>query len=283
MEEWKDVYGYGCDYQVSNYGRVKRIFKHGSEKILAYKMQGNRQTVRLQKKDNNKDYWHVLVANLVAKAFIPKDTEWQDYVEHIDGDTRNNKVENLKWSEKTNKEVTAEYSRVANLKGKNEYRIDGDLAYVKLHNTGREMICDADIWMKYKHRTWNEHSGYAKTNIHKKEYAFHQFVKECPEGYVTDHINRNRFDNRAVNLRITTQYVNTLNRNANYNSSTKVKGVFKEGNGYRADIKVKKKRIYLGHFRTIEEAKQARIEAEEKYYKPIIEKETLLSGCFFNT
>lgn len=274
-EVWKDIEGYGENYQVSSWGRVRRIFKNGAIKILAYKMQGKRQTVRLRKKDKEHDYLCVVVANLVAQAFIPKEHEWQDYVEHIDGNAKNNHVENLKWSNKTNEEIKKEYSRIANLKGKNKYYIKDGIAHVELHNTKKEMICDADIWMKYKDRTWNEHCGYAKTNINRKEIPFHRLVKPCPEGYVIDHINRDRFDNRAINLRVTTQYVNMLNRSVSRLNRLKEKGVYKDGNYYRADITINKKRIYLGNYKTFEEAVKARKEAEEKYHNPTIEKETL--------
>ena len=276
-EIWKDIVGYEDMYQVSNMGRVRRLFKHGSEKILAYKMQGNRQTVRLRKKSvYGQDYWCMIVANLVAEAFIPKDKPWQDYVEHIDGNTRNDCVDNLKWSDKTNKEICAEYSRIANLKCKNHVKIKDGIAYVEMNNTKRIMICNVEDWERNKNHTWNEHFGYAKTNSHKKEIAFHSLVKKCPKGYVIDHINRNRLDNRRVNLRITTQYVNLLNRGASILSETGLKGVYKDKNRYRAEITVKGKRIYLGSGATPEEAYEIRLKAEEIYHKPIIENETLV-------
>lgn len=274
-EIWKDIVGYGENYQVSNMGRVRKVPEDGNMKILAYKMQYNRQTVRLRKKQEERDYWCVIVANLVANAFIPKDAEWQDYVEHIDGNTRNDRVDNLKWSDKTNKEICLEYSRKANLKGKNRVEIKNGLAYVELNNTKRIMICEADVWEKNKEYTWYEHYGYAKTRKKKKDVPFHSVVLNCPDGYVIDHINRDRFDNRRENLRVTTQYVNSLNRGANINSVTGVKGVYKEGNKYRAEITVKKKTKYLGAYYTLEEAKKVREEAEKKYYEPIIEQETL--------
>lgn len=281
-EIWKDIVGYEGMYQVSNLGRVRRLFKHGTTKLLAYKMQGNRQTVRLRKKSvNGIDYWCKIVANLVAEAFIPKDEEWQDYVEHIDKNERNNKVSNLKWANTTNKEICASYSRIANLKAKNKVEYKDDLVYVELHNTKRIMICDKDVWEKHKNHTWNEHMSYAKTVIRKKEIPFHRLVLDCPDGYVIDHINRNRLDNRRSNLRVTTQYVNTLNRNVSTISGTGIKGVYKEGNKYRVEITVKRKRMYLGAYYTLEEAIKVRNEAEEKYHSPIIEEETLRYGVSF--
>lgn len=52
---------------------------------------------------------------------------------------------------------------------------------------------------------------------------------------------------------------------------TGVKGVYFHRNKYTAEISLRKKRKYLGVFDTLEEAAQARKEAEEKYFKPVIE------------
>lgn len=57
------------------------------------------------------------------------------------------------------------------------------------------------------------------------------------------------------------------------NNKTGIKGIFKNKKGYYvATIGFKKSKIYLGSYKKIEEAIKARKEAEEKYYKPILEK-----------
>lgn len=57
------------------------------------------------------------------------------------------------------------------------------------------------------------------------------------------------------------------------NNTTGEKGVFKTKKGYYvAMIGFKNKKIYLGSFTSFQKAVQARKEAEEKYYKPILEK-----------
>lgn len=64
-----------------------------------------------------------------------------------------------------------------------------------------------------------------------------------------------------------------LNQKVSKNSSTSVKGVSKLKSGkYRAYISLRGKQKHLGTFATLEEAQKARLEAEEKYYKPIIDK-----------
>ena len=57
------------------------------------------------------------------------------------------------------------------------------------------------------------------------------------------------------------------------NNKTGVKGVFKNKAGkYVATIGFKKHKIYLGTFKNLEDAKKIRKDAEEKYYKPILDK-----------
>lgn len=52
---------------------------------------------------------------------------------------------------------------------------------------------------------------------------------------------------------------------------TGVKGVYFSRNKYIAEISIRKERKYLGSFDTLEEAAQARKEAEKKYFDPVIE------------
>lgn len=56
-------------------------------------------------------------------------------------------------------------------------------------------------------------------------------------------------------------------------SKTGVRGVYwsERDQRYIAKIMIRRKDIYLGRFRTLEEAAKARAEAEEKYYAPVIE------------
>lgn len=57
------------------------------------------------------------------------------------------------------------------------------------------------------------------------------------------------------------------------NNKTGVKGVHKTKDGrYRAYISFNGKREYLGFFDTLEEAREVRKEAEERLYKPFLEK-----------
>lgn len=88
--------------------------------------------------------------------------------------------------------------------------------------------------------------------------------------YEVDHINHNTLDNRKENLRYVTRTQNRQNLSGSYSSSkTKVRGVCwkKQISKYVAQITVNKKKMHLGYFSTIEEAKTAYIEANKRYFK----------------
>lgn len=105
MEVWKDVVGYEGIYEVSNKGRVRThknkttyTKRHGVRKwrqiILKNKNPKGRDVrVALWKDGKHKDF---LVHRLVAYAFIPQ-IEGKTSINHIDGNPKNNNVENLEW------------------------------------------------------------------------------------------------------------------------------------------------------------------------------------------
>jgi hypothetical protein len=102
-------------------------------------------------------------------------------------------------------------------------------------------------------------SGYVTVRINRKTYQLHRviwkmFYGEEPGNVIIDHINRNKTDNRIVNLRLFTTSMNGYNRGLQSNSSTGVTGVHVHSDGFQVKVGSR----YIGLFRTIEEAKEAR-------------------------
>lgn len=106
-EYWKDVVGYENLYEVSNHGRVRtykdkltwskqhQCWRKWKQRYLKDKTPNGRDCrVSLWKDGKVKDY---LVHRLVAQAFIPNDDLTKDCINHIDGNPKNNHVDNLEW------------------------------------------------------------------------------------------------------------------------------------------------------------------------------------------
>ena len=96
QEIWKDIKGFEGKYQISNLGRVKSLQRNGRpERILRLNLiKGYAYTTLSNGSRGNKK--KLKVHRLVAEAFIPNPHNKPE-VNHIDGDKRNCKVENLEW------------------------------------------------------------------------------------------------------------------------------------------------------------------------------------------
>lgn len=101
-EIWKAIKGYEGKYEVSNYGRIKsleRTNRVGSiikSKILNPKAQKNGY-IRVHLSTGN-GYRSEAVHRLVAEAFVERKSEYDDIVNHLDNNPRNNRADNLEWT-----------------------------------------------------------------------------------------------------------------------------------------------------------------------------------------
>ena len=91
---------------------------------------------------------------------------------------------------------------------------------------------------------------------------------DCPDGMVVDHINHDRIDNRKENLRVCSIRRNTMNQSRSKNNTSGVTGVGwdKKSNKWIAYIKVNYRQITLGRFSNIDDAIEARRNAEIEYF-----------------
>lgn len=92
MEEWRAVKGYEGYYEVSNVGRVRSVSGRYKGRILRIQKQ-RYATVCLSA---NKIEKTKTIHRLVAEAFI-ENPQNKPYIDHVDTNTFNNKVSNLRW------------------------------------------------------------------------------------------------------------------------------------------------------------------------------------------
>ena len=91
---------------------------------------------------------------------------------------------------------------------------------IKLSNSDLEAIIDDSNFDLVKDFKWRLMSGYAITDdvsIHRRfrrALLMHRLIlkSQLKDGFFVDHINRNRLDNRIINLRVIPIYANGINR-----------------------------------------------------------------------
>lgn len=112
-----------------------------------------------------------------------------------------------------------------------------------------------------------------KLNKKNETILMHRYIMGATKGQIVDHINGNILDNRKSNLRFCSISQNAMNsRKTNRsNLTSKLKGVSLDRSGkrikpWRAFIKLNKKSIYLGNFKTEIEAHNAYCEAAKKHF-----------------
>lgn len=138
----------------------------------------------------------------------------------------------------------------------------------------QEVIVDDDDFDRVNRWKWQlSNNGYASRthwngDCYEKMYM-HRLIAGTPPGMDTDHINRNKLDNRKSNLRVVDRSRNNHNSAPSKANTSGHKGVawFKPAGLWRAYIKHSSSptRIELGYFHTKEEAVAARQRAEQEF------------------
>ena len=105
---------------------------------------------------------------------------------------------------------------------------------IKLHNGEHTLIDDSDYKLVSKFNWYKQSAGYVATcsrttSKTKPVILMHRLINNTPDGLFTDHINRNKLDNRRSNLRTVTRSQNKANSPSyNKKKSSKFKGVYYE-------------------------------------------------------
>ena len=130
-------------------------------------------------------------------------------------------------------------------------------------------LIDDDCFYLINNKTINLNSeGYARIGNKK----LHQIILEIKlnrkikKGLVVDHINRNRLDNRKINLREVSIRINSINKTPSikYNRNHCGCTFLKSRNKWQSQIKINGKQTYLGIFNSEKEASDC-------YYKKLKE------------
>lgn len=138
---------------------------------------------------------------------------------------------------------------------------------------GEVFYIDYEDFEKVSKYYWHLEKGYARGTRHNT--LMHRFIlgltgdKHARYNIEVDHINRNRLDNRKSNLRVITRKENMMNKSDYKNNTSGIKGVKwnKNLNKWQVQISHNGKRVHLGVFEDLEDAKKARLKAEEEYFK----------------
>lgn len=127
-------------------------------------------------------------------------------------------------------------------------------------------IVDDEDLEKLSQHSWYSANDYACARKQGfPRISMHRYIMNTPKGMVCDHINGNKLDNRKGNLRNCTQSQNCMNRR-------KAKGAHFDPrkNKWRGQIVHRvdgvKKTLYLGYYKSKEEALAAYDAVVKKYH-----------------
>lgn len=125
---------------------------------------------------------------------------------------------------------------------------------------GKSVIVDADDFGWLSQWKWHYGGNYASRVERGKRIYMHRVINDTPAGYFTDHLNRDKLDNRKINLRTVTKSENGLNRDIQSNNRSGVTGVtwFERQKSWHTTLSVNGHRKFLGYFKTLDEARLAR-------------------------
>jgi hypothetical protein len=138
---------------------------------------------------------------------------------------------------------------------KKVFRIkNGNLERLNYHYPGK--------WTVVKN--WgNLSAGYCQVRFNGTLIRYHNIIwvlstgKDIPQGLEIDHINGNRLDSRMENMRLVTNRGNSQNKKVHRDGHLVGCTFHKRKKRYMSQIKINSKLIFLGYFKTEQEAHRA--------------------------
>lgn len=151
-------------------------------------------------------------------------------------------------------------ARITNYYGleKGVQHVEGTRTIQLVNERGITLVSAAD-YERVKRYSWQFHKGYAVTRVDGKLIYLHRLIMDAPEGMMVDHINRDRLDNRQVNLRIATNRQNQANVAKRVGTTSRYRGVSKHAPSgrWQARISLEGKQKHLGYYEDEEAAARA--------------------------
>ena len=140
---------------------------------------------------------------------------------------------------------------------------------------GKIALVDDEDYEYINQFTWHSNSdGYAtrcawiEGTRTSKRYYMHRLIMNTPKGMFTDHINRDRLDNRKSNLRICNASQNRANETLGNTNKSGKRGVYwsKVCNKWRAVIGFNNQLISLGYYDDINKASEVYSEKAKELF-----------------
>lgn len=182
-ELWKDIEGYDGKYQISSLGRLRSTYfldAYGVKRYRIYYIKWSEITkgylgTRLCL--NGKMIDSVKAHRLVAEAFIPN-PEGLPQVNHIDGNKKNNRVDNLEWCDNQHNAMHAKVNKLnpslqclsdnCNARAVDKYSLDGKFIETFKCTKEAAMSCNLKCTSRIitACRDWSKTSGGFKWRYH---------------------------------------------------------------------------------------------------------------------
>ena len=157
----------------------------------------------------------------------------------------------------------------------NEYIIEDDFVLIKM-SKGEVFVIDKEDLDRVKAHYWHlgsnnyAYSFYTDDLKKVRRINLHRYIMGVIDDSlaIIDHIDANKNNCCKSNLRITTKATNGINRHPRKDNPSGYVGIakHKKCTRWESQISVDGKRIILGYFDNINEAINARVLAEKKYY-----------------
>jgi len=187
--------------------------------------------------------------------------KWPRRVRYVNADPTDLRISNIEELNRKGKDIKATVLTLERLKECLDYSPETGLFSWKLSSA----LHDVGDRAGGRHGAGYRHIGLDYKRYLEHHLAWFYMTGEWPQHEI-DHVNRVRDDNRWSNLRDVSKSDNSHNKPLHYRSSSGFPGIYPHGNKFRARIEIHGLVFDLGRFRTVAEARVARLLGEIEHF-----------------